>query len=656
MKPILAIIVAPAIALAFAYRIPCEQQSKPPVELPEIEWQQGTTPLVQLDTMSDGLPIAADTNMTVRMLIGPSATSAYYAVATNNVATSTYYRVQWPVVGTNTASAAWWYTVYFEKAGLRYWTGNGVLRINATTSTDADGLTWQQFACDPAAYPVATNALAASAANTIAITNEAALRSAGDASTLTNAVAQAGASAAGLYQPIGDYLTEIPAEVTAGAAAGSMASLALGEVAPMDGSEPMVLLVKSNGTDSAWVGASEVTVDDVVYEWSPLVTALHMASRGDSVIMGAGLHTIEYPNTPVTNGVHLVGAGIGKTVVRCGIPEGVPAIVMGDDGRLRGFTLTSVDYGLLIGGDDVLVEDVMLDCVSDCTGTGEGTASNAVFINAVFKSTWDMITGSFSGESRAIGCYFVQAETQANPSPKRAIFGDSVALYGCTISMTGSALQVGITTNNAAYGCRVYVPDGIAAEDGARISGSELVGTVEDGVIRIDDYESAYLASHIDDLLAHPTLARSASLATVATSGLYSDLTGTPDLGGYVSTNSAVYEPISTTTTTSTNTVLTVSPAYPLYRIVATNSTAITPSLASLDLSGKAATWETWVQVCGTNVSVALPSTNIVRYLDSPNLSTSAAAPTQTVYLAWRAWTVGATTNIVCNPYDKATP
>jgi uncharacterized protein with NAD-binding domain and iron-sulfur cluster len=35
-------------------------------------------------------------------------------------------------------------TVYFERNGLRYWTGNGDLRIMATTSTEPSGLVWQQ--------------------------------------------------------------------------------------------------------------------------------------------------------------------------------------------------------------------------------------------------------------------------------------------------------------------------------------------------------------------------------------------------------------------------------------------------------------------------------------------------------------------------------
>ena len=91
----------------------------------------------------------------VRFILGPSATGTYYAAvtgtlhsATNVTASGTNvllsYRVQLPTIGTNSAGAAWWYTVYFEKSGHRYWTGAGELYIVKTSSTDADGLTWQE--------------------------------------------------------------------------------------------------------------------------------------------------------------------------------------------------------------------------------------------------------------------------------------------------------------------------------------------------------------------------------------------------------------------------------------------------------------------------------------------------------------------------------
>jgi len=141
-----AVVLAGAAAAPgqLAYRIPCEVQNADGESLPDVTWQQGTTPLIQLDVLQNGRAVTV-TNMGInaRMIIGPSATSNYYATASNSVTGATYYRVQWPTVGTNTAGAAWWYTVYFETATNRYWTGNGRLYIEETTSTAEDGLTWQ---------------------------------------------------------------------------------------------------------------------------------------------------------------------------------------------------------------------------------------------------------------------------------------------------------------------------------------------------------------------------------------------------------------------------------------------------------------------------------------------------------------------------------
>jgi hypothetical protein len=186
---IFALATGHAVAQGFAIRVRCETQSAGAESLRDMTWQQGTTPLIQLDVLSNGRPFAADTNSIARLLIAPSATSAYYVDVTNQTYGATSYSIQMPTIGTNTASSAWWYTVYFEKNGLRYWTGNGVLTIEETTSTAPDGLVWQLITqgisdadsdgtlygrkngaweavpdaaaeTDPVAYPVATNALA----------------------------------------------------------------------------------------------------------------------------------------------------------------------------------------------------------------------------------------------------------------------------------------------------------------------------------------------------------------------------------------------------------------------------------------------------------------------------------------------------------------
>jgi len=134
----------------FAYRLNAEIQTAGAQSLEDLTWQQGITPLMRIDVTRRGQAIAASSDTKVRMIIGPSSTGTYYAQVTNSVATNTYYLLQWPTVGTNSVGTngttdAWWYTVYFEENGHRYWTGNGRLYIEETTSTAEDGLVWQEF-------------------------------------------------------------------------------------------------------------------------------------------------------------------------------------------------------------------------------------------------------------------------------------------------------------------------------------------------------------------------------------------------------------------------------------------------------------------------------------------------------------------------------
>ena len=64
--------------LDYAYRLPAELQVSEPQALIDLTWQQGSTPLIQVEVLRRGRPVDADTNTTVRMIIGPSATSTYY--------------------------------------------------------------------------------------------------------------------------------------------------------------------------------------------------------------------------------------------------------------------------------------------------------------------------------------------------------------------------------------------------------------------------------------------------------------------------------------------------------------------------------------------------------------------------------------------------
>ncbi len=88
-----------------------------------------------------------------------------------------------------------------------------------------------------------------------------------------------------------------------------------------------------------------------------------------------------------------------------------------------------------------------------------------------------------------------------------------------------------------------------------------------------------------------------------------------------------------------------------IYTVAATNSTTITFDFSAVDLSANVARWETWISVANTNVSLTLPGTNVVQYLEIPDLSTTAQP--QTLQIAWQAWAVGATTNIQAHVYAR---
>ena len=137
---ILTMIIAAAFTAAaqydFAKTVKAEIETTGPQSLEIMDWQEGTTPLVELQVLKNGSPLAVDPDITARMVIGSSATAAQFSSQTHTHTADNSYFMQWDAISTNTADGAWWYTVYLEDDSDNiYWTGNGDLYIEATTST-----------------------------------------------------------------------------------------------------------------------------------------------------------------------------------------------------------------------------------------------------------------------------------------------------------------------------------------------------------------------------------------------------------------------------------------------------------------------------------------------------------------------------------------
>ena len=133
--------------MSFARRVRCEVQDADGTSLDRLTFQQGTTPLISCDVFRNGRAVSMDASVKARFVFGSSATAALYGVATNYAATNNSYLIQLPTIGTDSAAATnglWWYTVYFDRSGKTFWTGNGELVIERTTST-ADGMVWQEI-------------------------------------------------------------------------------------------------------------------------------------------------------------------------------------------------------------------------------------------------------------------------------------------------------------------------------------------------------------------------------------------------------------------------------------------------------------------------------------------------------------------------------
>jgi len=112
----------------------------------------------------------------------------------------------------------------------------------------------------------------------------------------------------------------------------------------------------------------------------------------------------------------------------------------------------------------------------------------------------------------------------------------------------------------------------------------------------------------------------------------------------------AIYETTAPVAYALTNTIALV-PGTRIYKVAVTGDTTLGFDYTGLDLTRGVARWETWLRLDTTNRVVTLPGTNVVQYLEEPDLSTTKAS--QTLQITWQAWINGSTTNVQGNLYGR---
>lgn len=113
----------------------------------------------------------------------------------------------------------------------------------------------------------------------------------------------------------------------------------------------------------------------------------------------------------------------------------------------------------------------------------------------------------------------------------------------------------------------------------------------------------------------------------------------------------AVYQRTTNYVSSGATTVVAVDDRVPIYRISITSSTELVWDLSALDYSRGVATWEAFITLSATNLSLMLPDTDTVYYVGGvPDISTTEAG--QTHYTVWRAWEAAGVTNLWMNKWE----
>ena len=107
------------------------------------------------------------------------------------------------------------------------------------------------------------------------------------------------------------------------------------------------------------------------------------------------------------------------------------------------------------------------------------------------------------------------------------------------------------------------------------------------------------------------------------------------------------------TTVISTDTTVQVVPTRGIYNLHVQGDSDISFDLSSIDITNNVARWETWIKVFAPGMTVGLPSTNAVQYLETPDLTTTTA--NELMQISWQAWMDGTNLMMQGSLYNRNT-
>ena len=113
-----------------------------------------------------------------------------------------------------------------------------------------------------------------------------------------------------------------------------------------------------------------------------------------------------------------------------------------------------------------------------------------------------------------------------------------------------------------------------------------------------------------------------------------------------------LYRPC-TNVTAESDITIEVESGKQIYNISVLGDSDISFDLSSIDITNNVARWETWIKVFAPGMTVGLPSTNAVQYLEIPDLTTTTA--NELLQISWQAWMDGTNLMMQGHLYNRNT-